>query len=342
MHVREWNPRELYYLLKKIGFNIVYISQQEDNIMRRKPQKPPIEENLGNQMFVIERNSNETSSILSKQQLKIIAIIILNTDIKIETVIDNCKYIMNQVDSVLILALEFYANLLDSCKGKIFKYKHPKDMQSNLQILIDQVPMGSWFLIQDAYEITSVLKFIEPEIKSLRDYIQKVDQSSDKFNAIPSTIFFANDMQGNYFDNNVEYKIYSENSWEQWKTHVAFPIKTHLNHNGKWEYEVSGSPVTNNILNRVKICKKEKGEIVLVQVTTDKGNSIITDVIFKGRNVYPYHLLMVRHHPQVHINKERAYKILTNENMQQVFGATIKNGYLHSYFRRFSQSTFLY
>ena len=109
-----------------------------------------------------------------------------------------------------------------------------------------------------------------------------------------------------------------------------------------WKFEVSGTILINNVLNRVKICEKQEGNIYFVQVRTDTGNLIITDVLFEGRNVYPYHLLSIRHHPQVLIDKSKAYRILSNENIQYLFGATIKNGYLNSYFRKFSHKTFIY
>ena len=63
-------------------------------------------------------------------------------------------------------------------------------------------------MIQDGNERITVSRFIEPKYKNLRFYIEQVDKSPQNFNAIPLTIFFANDMHGNYFDSNTEYKIY--------------------------------------------------------------------------------------------------------------------------------------
>ena len=339
MHVREWLPDELHNLLKSSGFNVVYMSQQVSNLKGNVQYNAPPTVNMGNQMFVIQRDSKKENK--NAKQVEIFAIVIINIKTNRETIADNCKYIKNQADTVIILALESAIDSMETCSSQIVRYKNPEDLPKRAKALIEQLPKGSWFIIQDAHERISILQFIEPDITSLREYIEYVDQSSYSFNAIPCTIFFANDRHGTYFSRDIQYKIYSETRWGSWEMNLDIPEERNASRTG-WEFEVAGSILTNNILNRVKIFKKENGEVFIVQHKTDLGSIIIADILFEGRKVYPYHLLTIRHHPQIFVNKTSTYNILYNNYLQYSFGTTIKNGYLNSYFNKFVQRTIIY
>ena len=318
------------------------MSQQVSSLKKfTEIQNKPPTVNLGNQMFVIQGHDKNIKNRQNKKQIEINAIFMVNADTKRELVIANCQYIKKQVDKVFILCLEIYSNLLESCSREIFTYQNPKELIHKARYLIEQFPLNSWYILQDAHEMTSISKFVEPEIESLRKYIEQVDQSPYMFNAIPSTIFFTNDGQGNYFEKSLQYKIYDGKRWNLWNSNMNNPKEINSTRMG-WEYEVSGHILNSNTLNRVKLCKKVKGEIFLVQHETDIGNIIISDVMFKGRKIYPYHLLTIRHHPKVLVDKTKAYAILYNEKLQYSFGATIKNGYLNSFFTKFSQKTMIY
>ena len=143
MHVREWLPNELYNLLSNSGLNIVYISQQENSVGHLQ-KKHPSEVNLGNQMFVIQNNNIKFIDQKVKNT-EIFGIIVLNSDIRIDTIINNCEYMNNQFGTVFELALDMYGPSLEQCNAQTFLYQKPREMLYNLQILIDRFPVGSWF-----------------------------------------------------------------------------------------------------------------------------------------------------------------------------------------------------
>ena len=58
----------------------------------------------------------------SAKNTEIFAIIVLNSDIRIDTIINNCGYMNNQFDTVFVLALDMYGPSLEQCNAQTFLY----------------------------------------------------------------------------------------------------------------------------------------------------------------------------------------------------------------------------
>lgn len=147
---------------------------------------------------------------------------------------------------------------------------------------------GDWFMIVDAHEIISFPS--SPEFTlTIRDALLRIDNEPFGMNAVGLTYFFMPDSGYDNFPDNIPFQIYGPGVWNDGK------------------YRDLNIQV-NTMSNRVKIWKKSSYLLNVVVQTTVEGYSVITDVMFTGRHVYPYFMQSLRHHPK---HTERPIEMLS-------------------------------
>lgn len=231
--------------------------------------------------------------------------------------------------NVVVLLQNGTETPISSCINYIAKYNNLNDISSLIRAEMKKLPLGSWFFFQSSNELITVAKFIEVQSTTMRKYIEKVAKDKNQFNCIGTSTFFMNPRKNQ-------------------KNHYFYVFDTKLNNetkvdnsSDKWANEIKGKRTPDSYEHKIKICKNVGEKLFLTTRTTKYGYHTLTDVDFVGKKVYPYFIM------SIHFNPSKKYALsetglLGIPNIQQVYGATIKLGYLETFFGKVSTDAWLF
>ena len=147
---------------------------------------------------------------------------------------------------------------------------------------------GDWFLVHDAHENILSTDMAIWNV-TLREALQQVGQEPYAFNALSFSYFFIDDLSRQHA-NKMPFRVFGLKPWDGNNAELLGPIVDTLEH-------------------RVKCWCKTTSRIELRTAVTQNGNTIVTDVNFMGRKVYPFNMVSLRMspmriQPKMHLDDE--------------------------------------
>ena len=173
-------------------------------------------------------------------------------------------------------------------------------------------------MIVDANEMLSFPS--NPEFTlTIRDALLRIDNEPFGMNAVGVSYFFMPEFGNDIFVGYIPFKIYGTGVWND----------------GKYQdMDIS----VNTMTNRVKIWKKSNYFLDFVIQTTAQGHSVISDVMFTGRHVYPYFMQSLRHNPKY---MGRPTEMLS-PSLQAMYAYESILGFMSPFRKPLLQTTMLY
>lgn len=286
-HVREWTVYEMDKLLNENGFKVLFsgwvCNTYEGCDSGFFPHNNPLYQQitaLGNKNIRSSWHEGKLSS--SSMGIKMTGFLILYPRTNQTLAEANIHFMLNERMHVVLIRVNNTIKLDIPIAGRVVVDQYAVSTASQLKHVITEVfkrpyfTHGDWFFIQDAHE--SILTGHVPLWNvTLRDAFLQIAQEPYGFNAVAYSSIFIDEVKGSRF-NKVPFKIFGLRPWDE------------------GELELSG-PILDTLEHRVRAWRKITHKIQLKTSLSKRGDTLLTDVNFMGRKVYPFHLLSLRMSP---------------------------------------------
>ena len=210
---------------------------------------------------------------------------------------------------------------VDSSKVSVLRVANAKDVPRVLQDKSNDkyFHQGDWFIVIDANEVISFPQSSSLNL-TLKETLVRIGHEPYRFNAVALSVFFMQSKDGQAPEPEYPFRIYGQDAWN-----VGAGANDEL-----W-------PVVDTLKNRVHIWQKQEDEVTLVTNETVGGVHLITDVVFTGRNVYPYHAQSLRFHP-----KSRSPYTWLGTELRRMYVLDTALGYTHELRKQILVHRYLY
>ena len=174
---------------------------------------------------------------------------------------------------------------LTVCLDKNIKKYSLESFSDQTADIINSAQLGDWFVVQEANEIITSPPNIANSVSSVQEFLLKATKENLNFNAISVSTIYINDYRGQGYQD-MPFKVHSPGAWD------------------RWLYKISLLPVVNTFKGTVKVWKKINTDIKISFLMSRANYSVVCEVLFPGRNIYPYTLLSVRYAGNITIDIE--------------------------------------
>ena len=294
-HVREWTVYEMDRLLLDNNFQVLFsgwaCSKYQACGKGFLPRDNPLTQQitvLGNSN--IRRSWKEGKLAQSSIGVKITVFLMVYPKTNQTMVEQNLRRLLHQRMHVVLIRINNTLRLDIPIAGRVVVDQYAATTPQEVTSIITDVfsrpyyNHGDWFLVHDAHEniLTSDMAIWN---LSLRDAFLQIAQEPYGFNAVAFSYFFIDNQDGHHQEK-LPFKVFGLSPWDSNNVEMLGPIVDTLAH-------------------RVKAWRKTTHRIELRTMVTEREDTIVTDVHFMGRKVYPFNMISLRMFPSRHAQKSR-------------------------------------